>query len=290
MKLSVILPIIKIDDNLDKCITSILNQTERDLEIILSINKALYTDINSKYNNLKIVASDSIILEELINNGIRHSKGEYISILNQNQILNNKMYEDMLFQRADICMCSYIENNVKKKQEIFSKLASIIKIDDNIYNKMFKRKLVINNYFSLDKVIPNKLFIYKAVALANTFGFVHNTSYSTIKKDDNFDITNIYKTFDEIFKYYKIKNLYEKNKSRLEYVCATELLGNTFKTLRKIGNKELLDKNWEYLEDNFPNWRKNFYIRRMPGIRNLGIRITNKYIYDLKSKIRMVIK
>lgn len=290
MKLSVILPIIKIDDNLDKCIASILNQTECDLEIILSINKTIYSDINSKYSNLKVVTSESKIKEELINNGIRHSKGEYISILNQKQILNNKMYEDMLFQRADICMCSYIENNVKKKQEVFSKLASIIKIDDNIYNKMFKRKLVVNNYFSLDKVISNKLFIYKAVAEADTFGFVHNISYSTIKQDEDADITNIYKTFDEIFKYYKIKNLYEKNKSRLEYVCATELLGNTFKLLRKLGNKELLYKNWTYLNEKFPNWRKNFYIRRMPGMRSFSIRITNKYTYDLKSKICMVIK
>lgn len=201
-------------------------------------------------------------------------------------ILNSKMYEDMLFQRADICLCSYICNNKTHKLELFSKLASIIKIDDNINNKIFKRNLVINNLFSLDKVLPNKLFIYKAVALSNTFGFVHNISYSINKQQNEYDIYNIYHTFDEIFKYYKIKNLYDKNKTKLEYVCAYELLGNTFKILRKLGNKDMMEYNWKYLNEKFPSWKKNLYIRRMPGLKSLGIRINNKFIYDLKSNIK----
>lgn len=286
MRLSVILPIDKITNSLEMCINSVLNQSEKDLELIISCNSKDFEMLRDQYTNLKVISNDSENIEVLKNNGIRHSKGEYISIINQNMILNSKMYEDMLFQRADICLCSYICNNKTHKLELFSKLASIIKIDDNINNKIFKRNLVINNLFSLDKVLPNKLFIYKAVALSNTFGFVHNISYSINKQQNEYDIYNIYHTFDEIFKYYKIKNLYDKNKTKLEYVCAYELLGNTFKILRKLGNKDMMEYNWKYLNEKFPSWKKNLYIRRMPGLKSLGIRINNKFIYDLKSNIK----
>lgn len=286
MKLSVIIPVNKITDNLEPCIDSILNQTEKNIEVIISCYRNDFNILKEKYNNLKVISNDSSNMEVLKNSGIKYSKGEYISIINQNMILNSKMYEDMLFQRADICLCAYIRNNKKQKLELFSKLASIIKIDDNINNKLFKRNLVVNNLFSLDNVLANKLFIYKAVATANTFGFVHNISYSTNECQELYQLEKIYKTFDEIFKYYKIKNLYEKNKSKLEYVCAVELLGNTFRYLRKIGDKKLIEENWKYLNEKFPNWRKNLYIRRMPGLKSLNIKITNKFIYDLKSNIK----
>ena len=77
-----------------------------------------------------------------------------------------------------------------------------------------------------------------------------------------------------------------QNKSKLEYICAYELLGNTFKFLRKTKDKKMLEENWSYLNSKFPNWRKNLYIRRMPGIKNFSIKITNKFIYDLKSNIK----
>ncbi len=286
MKLSVILPIDEITNNLELCINSVLNQSEKNLELIISCKVKDFNILSNKYNNIKIIKNESDDIEVLKNSGIRHSRGEYISIINQSMILSQNMYKDMLFQQSDICMCAYSVNNKKYDLEVFSKLASIIKIDDNINNKLFKRHLVVNNLFSADNVLPDKLFIYKAVAEANTFGFVHNISYSTNNIKQTYDISKIYNTFDQIFKYYKIKNLYEKNKSKLEYICAYELLGNTFKFLRKTKDKKMLEENWSYLNSKFPNWRKNLYIRRMPGIKNFSIKITNKFIYDLKSNIK----
>ena len=286
MKLSVILVVNKIDDILDKCIESINKQTEKSIELILACNKELSKELKEKYKHASIISKDTSKYESLVNEGIRKSKGEYISIIDSHMVLNEKMYENMLFQRADICSCSYIENGNIKHQELYSKLASLIKIDDNIENKMFKKSLIINTLFSLDDdVLSKKLFIYKAVALANTYGFVPEISYDIRRQKEKDDYTKIYKTLDEITKYYKIKNLYDKEKSKLEYIHVREILINAFNYLRKTKNKELLNKNWNYLNEKYPTWKKNLYVKRMPGIKSLTLRLTDKFIYDIKSKM-----
>lgn len=291
MKLSVIIYVDNINDSLDKCISSIKNQTEKSIEVILVCNKTLSSSLKEKYNDFVVISKETDNKYSLINDGIRKSKGEYISIINENMILKERMYEDMLFQRADICSCSYIQDGLVIKQELYSKLASIISIDDNLYNKMFKRELIVNNLFSLDDdVITNKLFIYKVVGMSNTFGFVPEVSYDIRCKKEMVDYTKIYRTLDEITKFYKIKKLYEKDKSKLEYVHVKEILVYAFKYFKKIKDKntrkKMLDDNWYYLNEKYPNWRKNLYVKRMPGLKSLTLRVTDKFIYDIKSKIR----
>lgn len=279
MKLTVILPILEIGNDLDECINSIENQTINDIELIISCNKNIEKQLKEKYK-CKTISSDSDRIEILRNNAIKQAKGEYISIINDKMILNPKMYENVLFQQSDICICCYKENKKVIKIEPFSKQSSIIKIDDNIYNKVFKKSFVINNHFTFNNCISDKLFIYKVVATANTFGFVHDVCYVTslVYKSENDE--RIYRTIDEIIKYYKIKKIYEKNKSKLEYVFVNEIL-KTANYLKK--DKKHLENNWNYLNEKFPNWKKNLYVKRMPGIKGLRLRITNKFIYNIRT-------
>ena len=67
MNLSVILPIDKIDDNLDNCIASVINQTEKNIELIISCSKKIHNKLKEKHKNIKFVLNDSNNLETLKN-------------------------------------------------------------------------------------------------------------------------------------------------------------------------------------------------------------------------------
>ena len=77
-----------------------------------------------------------------------------------------------------------------------------------------------------------------------------------------------------------IYNAFLKNKSKLEYVFVNEIL-KTANYLKK--DKKHLENNWNYLNEKFPNWKKNLYVKRMPGIKGLRLRITNKFIYNIRT-------
>ena len=74
MKLTVILPILEIGNDLDECINSIENQTINDIELIISCNKNIEKQLKEKYK-CKTISSDSDRIEILRNNAIKQAKG-----------------------------------------------------------------------------------------------------------------------------------------------------------------------------------------------------------------------
>ena len=101
-KISVIVPVYKVEDYLKRCIDSIINQTYRNLEIILvddgSPDKCgdICDEYAGKDNRIKVIHKSNGGLSDARNKGIEVATGEYIGFVDSDDWIESTMYERLL--------------------------------------------------------------------------------------------------------------------------------------------------------------------------------------------------
>ncbi|MTO48233.1 glycosyltransferase, partial [Turicibacter sanguinis] len=130
--ISVIVPVYNVQLYLKRCIDSILNQTYKNLEIIL-INDGS-TDESGKIceeylkldNRIKVYHTNNKGVSVARNIGLMNISGKYLTFVDSDDYLDPHMYEKMITKmvenECDICVCNFyfsydkklIKNNIKK--------------------------------------------------------------------------------------------------------------------------------------------------------------------------------
>ncbi len=169
-KVSVIVPIYNVEKYIDKCLSTLKNQSFRDFEVLL-INDE--TPDNSMQIAEKYASEDSRFLifgkkngglSDARNFGIEHSRGEFIVFVDSDDYLHEDylktMYEDCINNNADMAYCRFKHTIDKTKIKIFSinPKKSVIERDkaldmiirDNrmhsyAWNKMYRKTLFTDN-------------------------------------------------------------------------------------------------------------------------------------------------
>lgn len=163
--ISVIVPIYNVADYLSKCIDSIINQTYRDLEIILVDDGStddcpkICDAYKEKDNRIIVIHKENGGLSDARNAGIEIAKGEYISFIDSDDYIDESMYETMLSNLeatdADLCICGFdrVNDNGEvrstfsyKDSELTRNDAFEMLVQGNVYfiiscNKVYKRKI-----------------------------------------------------------------------------------------------------------------------------------------------------
>ena len=97
--ISVIVPIYNVEKYLTKCIESIINQTYKNLEIILvddgSPDKSpiICDEYAKKDNRIKVIHKKNGGLSDARNYGMSLATGEYISFIDSDDYIDEEMYE-----------------------------------------------------------------------------------------------------------------------------------------------------------------------------------------------------
>lgn len=97
---SVIVPVYNVENYLKKCINSIINQTYKNLEIILvddgSTDKSgkICDEYKLKDKRIKVIHKDNGGLSDARNFGLDVATGEYITFVDSDDFINSKMIED----------------------------------------------------------------------------------------------------------------------------------------------------------------------------------------------------
>lgn len=112
-KVSVIVPVYNAEKYLQECVDSILNQTIKDIEVILVDDGSTDTSpvICDRYaeqdSRVKVIHKPNGRASSARNAGIRAAVGEYIAFVDSDDWISPNMYELMLDQGADVCLCDY---------------------------------------------------------------------------------------------------------------------------------------------------------------------------------------
>lgn len=226
--ISIIVPVYNVESYLKKCIESIINQTYRNIEIILindssSDNSgAICDNYAQKDNRIIVLHKPKIGVASARNAGLDISKGEYIMFVDSDDWIEKNFCEEainMIHSKAVDCVSfgyyEYINGNksikvTSKPRYIQSEEAikSIINFDDVIYNlvwnkishrSLFDEVRFPEGYLYEDNAVVYKIFdkakmIYISdKPLYNYFRRLGSTTWSPVSAkivNDKFDIWN----------------------------------------------------------------------------------------------------
>lgn len=146
-KISVIVPVYNSADTIEKCVLSIMNQTFKNLEIIL-INDG------SKDNSLKIcqkladfdnriilINQDNKGVSATRNKGLRLATGHYVAFVDSDDWIESEMYENMINAikdtHSEVCISNYYSGQTKKILNIKDQVLQ----NNGIYEKIIKNMI-----------------------------------------------------------------------------------------------------------------------------------------------------
>ncbi len=99
--ISIVVPVYKVEQYLDRCVESLINQTEKDIEIILVDDgspdncPALCDEWAKKDNRIKVVHKQNGGLGLARNSGIEAASGKYIGFIDSDDYVKTDMYETL---------------------------------------------------------------------------------------------------------------------------------------------------------------------------------------------------
>lgn len=190
--ISVIVPVYKVEKYLDKCISSIVNQTYKNLEIILvddgSPDKCpLMCDEWAKRDSrIKVVHKENGGAGQARNVGLKIANGELIAFVDSDDYISKYMYEylvGILQQDIDIAECelysaesddvSLDDLSATDKLTLCSKTEAMRgNIKDKIFrqliwNKLYKKEALEGVFFPEGKMIDDEFWTYRVIGNAN---------------------------------------------------------------------------------------------------------------------------
>ncbi|MBQ4425760.1 MAG: glycosyltransferase [Lachnospiraceae bacterium] len=122
-KISIIVPVYKVEEYLDACVQSLLNQTWPDLEIILVDDGSPDTSgsLCEKYavidSRVRVLHQENGGLSAARNSGLALAEGDYIAFIDSDDWIDPDMMESMLEalekEQADIALCGW-HNEIEK--------------------------------------------------------------------------------------------------------------------------------------------------------------------------------
>lgn len=118
-KVSIIVPVYNVEKYLNQCIQSLLNQTLKDIEIILVNDKspdncpAICDSYANKYQNIRVIHKTcNQGLGLACNSGLEVAKGEYIAFCDSDDFIDNEMY-NTLYVLANEYHCDAVYSGLK---------------------------------------------------------------------------------------------------------------------------------------------------------------------------------
>lgn len=154
VKLSVIVPIYKVEDYLNKCVDSLLAQDISDYEIILVDDgspdgcPAICDQYESEYNNIRVIHRENGGLSAARNSGLKISNGEYIMFVDSDDYIEPNVLGELMKQveRDNLDVLRYRLQYVRVKSDGIKKFKS--EREYEIYNPYKKDPFLGNNYSS----------------------------------------------------------------------------------------------------------------------------------------------
>lgn len=129
-KISVIVPVYNVEQYLDRCVSSVVQQTYQNLEIVLIDDGSpdqcpqMCDEWSKKDNRIKVVHKENGGLSSARNAGLDTASGEYIAFVDSDDYIDNQMLELMLNaaekNSVPVVCCGRIRVTASTKAEMFT--------------------------------------------------------------------------------------------------------------------------------------------------------------------------
>ncbi|WP_349763510.1 glycosyltransferase [Fusobacterium sp. SYSU M8D902] len=325
IKVSIIIPVYNTSKFLTKCLDSVLNQSLKEVEIILlndgSMDKSdeICLEYSKKYKNIKYINKKNTGCSDTRNLGIKMAKGEYIAFLDSDDYVEKSMYEVLYNQayleKLDIMMCGILYHNLIEKNQYSVSPKRIKKFSDFFLydiliaspcNKIFKKELILKNniYFPVNTHQGEDLvFCFKSLSFTTEVKYINKDYYHYQIHGNNsiFDLekkSGLIISFNEMFRFLNSFSQKYPNKKVLLEIFYKLLTIHVMRGLfvRMVNNKVISDNNYKKYSNIYLNEIKKMeYLRFKEWIialyyKNLIYLIRRLNLFFIIKKIRGGIK
>ena len=206
--ISVIVPVYNVENYIEKCIKSILNQTYSNLEIILidDGSKDSSGKICDKYakidNRIKVIHKKNEGQSIARNVGLKIAKGKFIGFVDSDDYIDDNMFEKLykaiIDNKADISVCDIMhikgKKNIKLEEhkllEVYDRIGAIKQllcnyITNYVYNKLYKREIWSKIKFPKGKLMEDMDVMYRLFEKANKIVCTNEAKYYYVWRNNS---------------------------------------------------------------------------------------------------------
>ncbi len=284
--ISIIVPIYNSEKYLKRCIDSLVNQTKKELEIILindgsndNSEKIIkeYTDKRIKY-----IKNKNQGIGKTRNIGIEKSSGKYIMFIDSDDYIEKNTCEE-LFKKAekdnlDMVICDFYredESGNKKEERLIDFKNTTIKetpkllykVNLSPWNKLYKTSLIKDNNILFEEELKyeDTPFVFISMDKAKKIGkinkclihyIIHEYSETTIRDERCFDIFEIIKI---VRNYFEEKEYSKDSLNRwIVWIITNYTIQQRNQENKQVAMK-FIDHAFDYLRVVVPDYKSNKY-------------------------------
>ncbi len=292
-KVSIIMPSLNVGRYIEECIESVIKQTLKDIEIICvdagSTDGTL--EILRQYSEndkrIKVIESDKKSYGYQMNLGISHARGEYIGIVETDDLIDSDMFEKMYLlaedNKVDFVKSSYKEfvecrggklintepakklperylgRKIILKEDIKARFIDPVHIWSGLYRKSFLEQKQIRFNETPGASYQDTSFSLLVGILAETCVYIRDTFYSyrvdnensSVKSDTKIDC--VVKEFEFLEKEIRVRNITDINiLSEIKKNKISVYIWNYLRLSEQSGEKFLdiiCDEMYDYYND-----------------------------------------
>lgn len=206
--ISVIVPVYKVEKYLNQCVESIVNQTYRNLEIILVDDgspdncPAMCDAWAAKDSRIKVIHKENGGLSDARNAGLDIAAGAYIAFVDSDDWIApdflELLYEALKAKNADIAECgvAYVDeggnvlrNRATANLSEMDKIEALrrLVLEDGIYqtvwNKLYRREVIDGIQFEKGRHHEDDFWTYQVFDRADRLATVNRLLYNYLQRD-----------------------------------------------------------------------------------------------------------
>ncbi len=323
IKVSIIVPVYNVEQYIEQCLNSLVNQTLDSYEIIVvndgspDNSEIIVKDFIKKYPNLiKYFVKENGGLSDARNYGIEKAKGEYIGFVDSDDYVRNDMFE-LLYNKAkledaDVSVCNYatftnysvkkvvaVKNTEDFNNNIETVPSLLFQCKSYAWNKLYRRNWYVKNKFKfpINQWFEDSAVVYNMLYSANKIAAVEDHLYFYRKSNEG-SITNsldprmydIFKSCTNIVNFYREHTENKDVLDVMERICQIHIFVRLKFLIKKGKKRDLLkfyNKTIEFFNNYIPTWTENSYYKAVKK-RSLYLKIRHNkllmYIYIITPK------
>lgn len=262
-KVSIIVPVYNVENYILECITSIIEQTYANLEIIIindgstDKSKEICESLQKKDERIVFISKHNSGVSDTRNIGINKSTGDYIIFVDSDDYIDKSYIEEMVKwmneEFIDMTVCNYIEiykntvlhhNNdltdklVITNKEAINDIYKLRSFGGYLWNKIFKSEIIKKNNIRFNQEIhmcEDMLFLLKYLSKCNNVRIISKELYfyrmrksSIVWNKNKIKYKTLYSSYNEMYK------IIEKNNVEMDYfyyMVLNSIFSNNFKLI-----------------------------------------------------------
>ena len=280
--ITVVIPIYNVDKYLEKCVESVINQTYKNIEIILvddgSTDESgkICDDYKEKDSRIEVIHKKNGGLSDARNFGIEQATGKYITFIDSDDIVE-KDYIEYLYNlikkyNSEISICAYsilmesgkkIDNGKGYCEEKLTKLEALDRmLNEKGYSvsacaKLYDVELFKNVRYPIGKLCEDNGTTYKLFDKADTIAYGNESKYYYFKRKGSIMLSSFNeKKFDMIELTDEMCDYIDSKYPELKDTTERRRLYSRFNVLRQMVCSKKLDDNLIKKENEIIEWIK----------------------------------